>query len=58
MMPPNMVGSGTQANPGTGVSGQASCQRTSSARIPPITSENRPMARNCFPIILWSVEKK
>jgi hypothetical protein len=57
MMPPNIVGSGTHPNPGTGCSGQASSQRTSSARSPPMRKNVSPCARNCFPIILWSVEK-
>jgi hypothetical protein len=55
--PSYMSGSGTQPMPGTAVSGQASSQRTSSARMPPTTNMPRPIARNCLPIILWSSEK-
>src|SRR5262245_53633998 len=52
MMPSYMVGSGTQPKPGTAVSGHASSQRTSSASMPPITNMERPMPRNCLPIVL------
>ena len=51
-MPSYMIGSGTQCMPGTAVSGHASSQRTSSARMPPSTIMTSPMTRNCFPIIL------
>ena len=43
---------GPSRSPGTAVSGQASCQRTISARRPPRTIMIRPMNRNCLPIIL------
>ncbi len=56
-MPSNMSGCGTQWKPGTGVSGQASSQRTRSASTPPITSMLSPVVRNCLPIVLWSSEK-
>jgi hypothetical protein len=51
-MPSYMVGSGTQAMPGTAVSGHASSQRINIARNPPITSMSSPRNRNCRPIIL------
>ncbi len=44
-------------SPGTAVSGQASCQRTTSASRPPMIIMNSPRNRNCRAIILWSVEK-
>ena len=39
-------------SPGTGVSGHASCQRTTIARAPPSSIMKRPMNRNCRAIIL------
>ena len=39
-------------NPGTGVSGHASCHRRRSASTPPMTIMNRPRKRNCRAIIL------
>src|SRR5436309_1303986 len=42
---------------GTGVSGHASSQRTTSASRPPRIIIKSPRNRNCRAIILWSVEK-
>ena len=44
-------------SPGMAVSGQASCQRTTRARRPPMIIMKSPRNRNCRAIILWSVEK-